>query len=233
MSAPPMLIVHQSGIMAQTPSMTAGWLSVSAPRRGERTKARYRLCITGEGPRPATAPSSRRAGVSAGFVASPLGCLGLDWFDRSQCEQCVAHDFKRRFIRLVAVLDQSERACERWPQWPHNEIGHVHGDRHLRNDRHAETRCHGTLQRLNCTQGHRRSRRRRLPGQPTQHQRIGCATRLLHQQRLPRNVVGCDLVGNVSRSGRKYSHQRLQAQRHDLELLLLDRQVHQREVDLV
>jgi hypothetical protein len=56
---------------------------------------------------------------------------------------------------------------------------------------------------------------------------------LLQQQGLPRHVVSRDLLRNVLRICRKYRHHGLRTQRRDFQLLVLDREIYQRKVDLV
>src|SRR5882724_5343824 len=65
------------------------------------------------------------------------------------------------------------------------------------------------------------------------------ATALFNASTVPRavgaggDVSGRDLIRNVWRAGRKDGDQRLRAQRRDLELPVLDRQIHQPEIDPV
>ena len=95
-----------------------------------------------------------RSGAGHRHGPSPPGRLRLDCSDCSHSEQCIPHDFKCRIARLVAVLDECECTRQRGLQWSHDEIRLVGSDRHLRHDRHAEVRCNGALQCLDCPERH-------------------------------------------------------------------------------
>jgi hypothetical protein len=73
-----------------------------------------------------------------GLFGSSIIGFGPVGIDRPQRQERVPHDIERRIVRLVAMLDQGERARERWLQRPHDKIRHVLGDSHLGNDGHAE-----------------------------------------------------------------------------------------------
>ena len=71
------------------------------------------------------------------------------------------------------------------------------------------------------------------PSKPPDDERVSRAALLLHQQIVLRNIAGRNHVGNVPRTGGKYRQHFLRAKRRRLELLFLDRQIHQREIDPV